>query len=194
MLVLTQTQQLFSNGNMQRLIVTDPHPVLRSRSLEVPREKICSAELRKIIRDLKDTLKNSEDGIGIAAPQIGIGRRIFIVSEEAKFIGLEEPRVKEKDWASLVYINPAIIKRSKTMGDGVEGCLSVPGKFGIVSRHQKIVIKAYDENGKSITHGAAKFFARVLQHESDHLDGVLFIDKVRRFVDVTTGDGNNGKL
>lgn len=179
---------------MKRLIVTDPHPVLRSRSLEVPREKICSAELRKIIRDLKDTLKESIDGIGIAAPQIGIGQRIFIVSEEAKFVGLKEPRPEDKDWANLVYINPVIIKRSKVMEDGTEGCLSVPGKFGIVSRHQKIAIKAYDENGKSIAHGATKFFARVLQHESDHLDGVLFIDKVLRFVDVTAGDRDSEKL
>src|SRR3989344_2012639 len=180
--------------SMQRLIVTYPNPVLRSRSLEVAEEKISSAGVQNIIRDLKNTLKNSKDGIGIAAPQIGIGQRIFIVSEEAKFIGLKEPRAKEKDGASLIYINPVIIKRSKVMEDGIEGCLSVPGKFGVVSRHQKITIKAYDENGKSITQGAAKFFARVLQHESDHLNGVLFIDKVLRFVDVAADNGDNEKL
>ncbi|KKW21067.1 MAG: Peptide deformylase [Parcubacteria group bacterium GW2011_GWB1_52_7] len=171
---------------MERIIRTEPDLILRKRAREVEPAAISSPEIRRAIRDLKDTLKKSDDGIGIAAPQIGILRRIFIISEEAKYVE-SEPRESrgKKRWNSYVYINPVALKHSKNRVDGVEGCLSVPGKFGIVARSEKITVKALDERGNQFTLGASKFLARVIQHELDHLDGVLFIDKVKRFIDVT---------
>ena len=168
---------------MQRPIIQDPTSSLRNRAKELNQNVITTPAVQTIIRDLKDTLAVSEDGIGIAAPQIGESKRIFIVSEEAKFVG--KPHDEKKHWASLVYINPIVTKKSRTRIDGVEGCLSVPGKFGVVTRHEKISIEAINEHGKKVAHGATKFFARVIQHELDHLDGVLFIDKAKRFVEAT---------
>ncbi|MBI2096708.1 MAG: peptide deformylase [Candidatus Sungbacteria bacterium] len=176
-----------------RPIITEPNPVLRRRSEEVLASSIPSAEIRKVIADLKATLAQSEDGIGIAAPQIGISLRIFVVSEEAKFVDRRSSTAKEvkKNWEPYVYINPEIKKFSVKKSESIEGCLSLPGKFGIVSRPDKISIEALDEHGQKIHHGASKFFARVLQHEMDHLNGILFIDKATRFVNVAK---NNDRL
>jgi peptide deformylase len=172
---------------MIRPIIQDPTPPLRSRSREVDVAKITSHETQKIIRDLKDTLKVSDDGIGIAAPQISEGVRIFVISEEAKFVGKSSRDPEKKDWRMFTYINPVMTKKSRAKEKGIEGCLSVPGKFGVVSRFEKVSFEAYDETGKKNAFGATQFFARVLQHELDHLDGVLFIDKAERFVDVSDG-------
>lgn len=148
---------------------------------------------------MKEALKSTPDGVGLAAPQIGESYRIFIVSEEAEEIdkvqnrggirrddgnpGIKDEKpYQEREWKYYVYINPAIKKVSKVKLDGPEGCLSVPGKFGNVRRHEKITVEAYNENGKKFTRGASKFFARVLQHELDHLDGVLFVDKAEKII------------
>lgn len=170
---------------MIRSILTEPNPILRRRSHEVKPAKVLSKETMDTIQDLRETLSSSRDGIGIAAPQIGISSRIFIISEEAKFVDIPpDKRPKEKDkWDQYVYINPEVSKFSRKKVDGAEGCLSVPGKFGIVSRSEKVSINAYDETGNKISHGATKFFARVIQHELDHLDGVLFIDRTKRFIE-----------
>lgn len=153
---------------------------------------------------MKETLRNTDDGVGLAAPQIGESLKIFLISEEAEYvdnkkynsnaniqmhtndtnkIGGEE---KKRDWKYFVYINPVVKKISRSKIEYPEGCLSVPGKFGFVKRSEKITVEAHDETGKKFIRGASKFFARVLQHELDHLNGVLFIDKVERFIDITT--------
>lgn len=168
---------------MIKPILTEPNSILRQRSKEIDPSKILSKEIKDAIQDMKETLAVSEDGIGIAAPQIGIPYRIFIVSEESKHIENKE-RPERTDWKNFVYINPVITKFSTKKTEAVEGCLSVPKKYGLVKRPEKISVEAYDETGKKISHGAAKFFARVIQHEMDHLDGVLFIDKASRFIEV----------
>lgn len=172
---------------MIRTILTDPNPLLRKRSAEIDPAQIQGKEVQAAIRDLRETLETSEDGIGIAAPQVGFSLRIFIVSEEAKYLDGEAPPEK-KEWSQYVYINPVISKYARKKVEGIEGCLSVPGKYGIVKRPEKVTITAYDETGKRFSHGAAKFYARVLQHELDHLDGTLFIDKVKRFIEVPKSD------
>ncbi|MBI3627799.1 MAG: peptide deformylase [Candidatus Sungbacteria bacterium] len=170
-----------------RTILTNPNPLLRKRAKEVSAAAFKTAALKHAIRDLIATLKVSEDGIGIAAPQIGIAWRIFIVSEEAKH--LSQSRAKEnREWKQLVYINPVITKFSTKKAEGVEGCLSVPGKYGFVTRPEKVQVEAFDEKGKKFSHGASKFFARVIQHETDHLDGILFIDKVTRYIEPKKSD------
>lgn len=168
---------------MIRTILTDPNPLLRKRSREIEIKTIAASHIKEAINDLKATLSKSEDGIGIAAPQVGLPIRIFIISEEAKHI--ESEGDKKKAWTQYVYINPVITKSSRKRVDGVEGCLSVPGKYGFVARPEKVSVEAYDENGKKFSHGASKFFARVIQHELDHLDGILFIDKVSRFIKIS---------
>ncbi len=174
---------------MERIILTEPNLILRKRAREVDPAAISSPEIKRAILDLKDTLKKSRDGIGIAAPQIGVARRIFVISEETKYVESEPRESREKrKWNFYAYINPVILKRSKNKVERVEGCLSVPGKFGIVARPEKVTLRALDERGKPFTLGASKFLARVIQHELDHLDGVLFVDKVKRFVDVTKSE------
>ncbi|MBI4134591.1 MAG: peptide deformylase [Candidatus Sungbacteria bacterium] len=168
---------------MIREILTEPNPILRKRSREVNPAQVSSREIQDAIQDLKDTLKNSEDGIGIAAPQASISLRIFIISEEAKHLDDERPPA-DKEWKQHVYINPIITKYARKKVEGIEGCLSVPGKYGVVERPEKVEITAYDDRGKPFIQGASKFHARVLQHELDHLDGVLFVDKVKRFITV----------
>src|SRR3989338_2074834 len=178
----------------KRPIVKEPNKVLSANAAEVTHAEISSKRIRKLISDMKETLKNTPDGVGLAAPQIGESLRIFIVSEEAEAIDKAEKEgwtrrkqdnqevVNEKPyekrvWQYYVFINPVVNKRSRDRAVGPEGCLSVPGKFGSVKRNEKITVEARDEHGKKFTRGASKFFARVMQHELDHLSGTLFIDQ-----------------
>ena len=144
---------------------------------------------------MKKALKNTPDGVGLAAPQVGESLRVFIVSEEAEEIDRlskeklsdeekEQKRKsqKEKGWKYYVFINPFVKNKSRTKVDGPEGCLSLPGKYGDVRRMQKITVEAHDEHGKKFIRGASNFFARVIQHELDHLEGTLFIDKAKNLI------------
>lgn len=181
-------------------IVKNPHKVLRARAEEVLVRDIATPKIQKLLQDMKDTLAATPDGVGLAAPQIGVGMRIFIVSDESEEIdkvrkrrweeehGSELKRKKDKpyesrDWNYHVYINPTVKKLSKSKIEDAEGCLSVPGVFGVVGRHEKITVEAHDEHGKKFTRGASNFYARVLQHELDHLNGTLFIDKTRQILE-----------
>lgn len=175
-------------------IVTLPQAVLRSRAADVPAHAVTSPKIQRLIAEMKATLAATPDGVGLAAPQVGASFRLFIVSEEAEEIDRAEKRgwqrrkkdapaepperpYEQRAWKYYVYINPAVKNRSRRMRPGPEGCLSVPGKFGTVSRHEKITVEALDEHGRVFIRGSANFFARVVQHELDHLEGTLFIDK-----------------
>lgn len=184
----------------QLRIIVSPTPPLRQIAKEVPFEKIKSREIQDLISDMKETLKNTADGVGLAAPQVGESKRIFLVSEEAEYVDNKklpeneerkpgDPQ-KKRNWKHFVYINPVVKKISKGKIEYPEGCLSVPGKFGIVKRNEKITVEAYDETAKRFTRGASKFFARVIQHELDHLNGGLFIDKVEKFIDIPKTEKN----
>ncbi|OHA00651.1 MAG: hypothetical protein A3C07_04330 [Candidatus Sungbacteria bacterium RIFCSPHIGHO2_02_FULL_47_11] len=174
-------------------IVKEPNKVLRKQAREIPIRNIQTPHIQLLVSQMKETLKNTKDGVGLAAPQVGESLRIFIVSEEAEEIDKvrgekwEEKREEWKktgekpyevrEWKYYVFINPVVKKVSRKKLDGPEGCLSVPGKFGQVRRHEKITIESHDEHGKKFVRGTSKFFARVIQHELDHLEGILFIDK-----------------
>ncbi|MDP3710470.1 MAG: peptide deformylase [bacterium] len=173
-------------------IVKEPDQILRAKAKDLPIKDITSRRIKELISGMKKALKNTPDGVGLAAPQVGESLRIFIVSEEAEEIDRlskedlsseekEEKRKshKERDWKYYVFINPLVKNKSRTKVDGPEGCLSVPGKYGDVHRMQKITVEAHDEHGKKFTRGASNFFARVIQHELDHLEGTLFIDKAK---------------
>lgn len=165
---------------------------MRLHAKEVPLDSISTPKIRSLIARMEQALKQTPDGVGLAAPQIGESLRIFIVSEEAEEIDrLGRPRRSEqgellekpyepREWKYSVFINPVIKKTSRKKLEDTEGCLSVRGKYGVVKRHEKLTLEYCDETGKKITRGFSKFFARVVQHECDHLEGVLFIDKAEK--------------
>lgn len=138
-------------------ILTEPDPVLRTKALPV--RNINSGVLR-LLENMRDTMYAAE-GVGLAAPQIGVSKRIIIVDPGENCI---------------VLINPEIIRLEGEYG-GSEGCLSVPGKVGWLNRAQKILVRAQNPLGENIEMEAASYLARIIQHEIDHLDGILFPDK-----------------
>lgn len=175
----------------KKAIVKEPKAVLYQIAKEVPIKDIRTPRMQQIIQDMSDTLRTSDDGIGIAAPQIGVSLRIFVASEEALALdgknvrnlvsdNTEEEKSKQKEkWRHFVFINPKLLKVSRRKTEDSEGCLSVPHVFGTVSRAEKVKVAAYDEHGKKFERGASGLFARLIQHEFDHLDGHLFLEKAR---------------
>ncbi|MSR73029.1 peptide deformylase [Candidatus Parcubacteria bacterium] len=149
-------------------------PLLRKKSLEVPVKEITSAKVQKIISAMKKSLVSQDDGVAIAAPQIGELLRIFVISN--KVFGMEKKDGDIKKYEDMVFINPKITKLSKSTKMMDEGCLSVRYLYGKVKRFQKAMVEAYDENGKRFTKGGSGILAQIFQHETDHLNGVLFID------------------
>ena len=140
-----------------RQIIQIGDPTLRRKSFEVTD---FGEKTQQLIDDMKDTLRQA-DGAGLAAPQVGVLRRIFLVSVDDEYVE---------------FINPIITKVSgKQVGQ--EGCLSVRGKWGVVERPMKVTVKAFDRKGKEFTVNAEGFLAKAICHENDHLDGVLYVDK-----------------
>lgn len=148
------------------------NPIIRRKSKRVISVK--SPKVKKIIKNLTDSMRHS-NLVGMAAPQIGQNLRIFVTEiRTTKFR-------KAKDLDNLrVFINPEIISKSKKAISGYEGCGSVAtsGIFGKVSRPVKITVSAYDKNNEKFTLNARGLLARVIQHELDHLDGIIFLDRV----------------
>ncbi len=169
-------------------IIQEPDKVLRTKSDNLELREIKSDSIQKLIRDMSDTLRSVDVGIGLAASQVGKPLRLFLVSEEAKDenkaeeVGTEKYNKAHAKAGRLVFINPEIKKISKSAHVLPEGCLSVNDKkgeliYGKVPRHDKVSVSAYDENGKKFTLGAKGLLAQVIQHEIDHLEGILFIDR-----------------
>ena len=167
-------------------IVQNGDPVLRKVAPEVPLTEIVKPKIQKILKDMAVALHSQDDGVAIAAPQIGISYRIFLVSGrifEDDFIRgkpIESKSIKiKKIHPDLVFINPVFKKISKDRKLMAEGCLSVRPLYGKVRRATKATVEAYDENGKKFTKSGTGLLAHIFQHETDHLDGILFIDKAR---------------
>lgn len=172
-------------------IVQKENKILRKISKTVPIGSIKSPKLKIILEKMTEALDSQEDGVAIAAPQIGENLRIFIVSKKifeimdeektkikiSKKQNLNEPEEEKKDYKNIVFINPEILKTSKKQMSVEEGCLSVRWLYGKVKRSEKTLVKAYDENGKLFTMGGSGLLSQAFQHEIDHLDGILFIDK-----------------
>lgn len=184
-------------------IVSEPHSALREVSREIPLSEISSAKIQGLISDMKKSLATQDDGIGLAAPQIGVPLRVFIVSKkifsphgkdeagdtrEGSDADADSVAAKAKAKSSiddLVFINPVLTKLSKEKKwmEG-EGCLSVRWVYGKVQRSTKVTIRAYDEHGRAFERGAGGLLAHIFQHEVDHLDGILFIDKAKDLEEV----------
>jgi len=154
--------------------------ILRQIAETVPVKDIKTKKIQTVIEDMKTALSLQDDGVAIAAPQINISLRIFVVSKKAEMImkGVEDINDETaKNFQDVTYINPEIKKLSKTKKLVDEGCLSVRYAYGKVDRSDKATVTAYDENGKKFTRGGSGLLAQIFQHEIDHLNGVLFTDK-----------------
>jgi peptide deformylase len=164
-------------------IIQEGHPVLRQKAKKVLIRDISSKEIQDVIKKMKDALHKEWDGVAIAAPQIGVSLRIFVVAGmifDEYFIRREKfPDGYVTPHPDLVYINPEITKISKTKKWMKEGCLSVRPLYGEVRRSTHATVRAYDEHGKAFVRGAGGLLAHIYQHETDHLDGILFIDHAR---------------
>lgn len=165
-------------------------PVLRATAEPVNPKDFGSPRLEKILADMKAALEKEEDGVAIAAPQIGVPLRIFIVSHRAFEYGEEEsspetPRTPPKRAEDMVFINPEITKLSRKKVWVPEGCLSVRWLYGETSRAERATVRAYDETGKLFTRGGGGLLAQIFQHETDHLNGILFSDHARNLETIT---------
>ncbi|CAB1245452.1 peptide deformylase [Clostridium sp. WLY-B-L2] len=132
-------------------------------------------EILKIIEDLKDTLNNSPDGVGLAAPQIGILRKIVVID------------LKKEDSKPIILINPKIIKKTGRQ-ESVEGCLSYPGYEGVVIRPKKILVTSQDIEGNELTYKVDGIVSNVFCHEIDHLFGILYTDRAKKVYKVKDSD------
>lgn len=158
-------------------IVQDGDPVLRKVAQEISQKDIGSSRLSRIIADMKQALDREEHGVAIAAPQIGVSLRLFVVSRKVfrdEHVRMEEQVELPKD--DLVFINPEFVRKSRRSHKTSEGCLSVRGIFGTTSRHDKASIRAYDERGARFVWNASGLMAQIFEHEMEHLEGILFID------------------
>ncbi|MDA8596934.1 peptide deformylase [Candidatus Pacebacteria bacterium] len=157
-------------------LVPENHPALHAIAEELTPEDFSSGLVTKLVKDLKSALKEySVDGfvaVAIAAPQIGVSKRLFIIEDQST----------DRDDAlpSFVAVNPTIIKTSKKTHLVGEGCLSVPDYYAEVRRHKNVTMRALDEEGKPYERGAGGLLAQIIQHENNHLDGILFTDIAER--------------
>lgn len=149
-----------------RQILTKSASVVRTKAREV--ENPHAPEIRELVFAMKDAMRKA-NGIGLAAPQIGEPLRIFVAEVNKKF---------------YVAVNPNVTKVSEETEEMEEGCLSVPGLWGPVERAARVTLEAFDQNGKPYRLKAKGLLARVIQHEMDHLDGILFIDKAKALYEI----------
>ncbi len=158
-------------------IVQKENPVLRQTAGTVSEKDFGTKKLLEIIGRMKQALASQEDGVAIAAPQIGLPLRIFVVS--GKMFQKDETPAPDR-----VFINPEITKTSKDKAWMEEGCLSVRWQYGEVYRYKKATVRAYDEHGNLFTLGGSGILAQIFQHETDHLNGILFTDTARNVHDI----------
>ena len=161
-------------------IVQEKSKILREIAREVPFQEIRGRKIKDILRKMTEALDKRKEGVAIAAPQIGESLRIFIIDGNVWLHKEGAYKDGEKHFPQIlpvVFINPVIKKISKKKQTVKEGCLSVEKTFGNLKRAEKITIEALDENGKKNVVGRSGFLSQIIQHEIDHLNGVLFIDE-----------------
>ena len=151
------------------------HPVLRERARPLEQSDLRSPLVQTLIDDMVETM-HEYTGVGLAAPQVPTGLRLFVALLE------EDPDSKT---TATVVINPEIVPNSAARQEGWEGCLSIPDIRGMVPRFTDITVKALDRNGRPFDLRLTRFAARVAQHETDHLDGTLFFDRMTSLTSLT---------
>ena len=150
------------------------HPVLRTRARPLERDEIGTPRIQRLIDDMFETMDDSQ-GIGLAGPQVHESIRLFVA-------GVDD---EDETMPPVVVINPEITPIGSDVEEDWEGCLSIPDVRGRVPRATNIRVRALDRHGKSISMTSDGFPARVIQHETDHLDGVLFFDRMTSFESLT---------
>ena len=180
---------------MSEILPMADNPALRTVSKDIPADQVRSAHIIKLLADMKELLAKEEHGVALAAVQVGEPVRLFIVSGRALARGRrnapDEPEGKNKEvrienkaeMGDQIYINPVVVKLSRGRELKHEGCLSIKGKWGEVPRAEKATLRYLDESGKAHERGASGFLAHIFQHEMDHLDGILYIDKAEKLYD-----------
>ena len=155
-----------------RDIITPQNPILRKKARKVTH--FGDPKLQGLIDDMVETMLQAP-GVGLAAPQVAVSQRVIVV----RLPDDENAQNEYGEDAGVLYevVNPEIVRASRETTDGVEACLSIPGYFGTVNRHVAVTVKGQDRHGKDLRIKARDWLARVFQHEIDHLDGVLFIDR-----------------
>jgi len=151
------------------------HPVLRKKVRPVPPAEITAAPIQRLIDDMTQTMLEY-NGVGLAAPQVHEELRLFVAQVVRDHEDEEEDDPGKPE--ILALINPEIKPASRRVEEDWEGCLSIPDLRGLVPRYRDISVKAYDRTGRQVDLQASGFMARVIQHETDHLDGVLFLDRM----------------
>jgi peptide deformylase len=153
------------------------HPVLRAKARELDRGEIKRPSVQRLIDDMIETMQEYH-GVGLAAPQVHEGLRLFVAS-------LETSEEGEPEAEPFTVINPEISVVGREVVEDWEGCLSIPDIRGRVPRARDITVRAFDRHGERLELNASDFPARVIQHETDHLDGILFFDRMRTFASLT---------
>jgi peptide deformylase len=157
-------------------IRTEPDPVLRKKARGV---KTVTAEIRRLIDDMMETMR-AAPGVGLAATQVGVGQRVITVEyavEPEKELAEGESPPKP---VLFILINPEITRASREKIAGIEACLSVPGFAGEVERNVWVVVKGFNPQGSPVRIKAKGWLARIFQHEIDHLDGILYVDRATK--------------
>ena len=167
---------------MKKIIQKD-NKILRQIAKEIPLEEIKSDNIQKIIHEMHESLSGEADGVALAAPQIAISLRIFVVSPYAYQAQKNKPKNPH-----FVFINPKIIWKSKDSKKMDEGCLSVRPWYGKVKRSSRVIVEAYSEDGDKFEMQGIGLLAQIFQHETDHFDGILFTDKAENLIEMNNED------
>jgi peptide deformylase len=167
-----------------REILTEPNPVLRKKAQKV---KTVTADIRRLVEDMVETMR-AAPGVGLAAPQIGVSQMVITVEYA------EEPEQKPEEGAPppkpvlYILINPEITRTSREKIAGIEACLSVPGFAGEVERHVEVVVKGYNVQGAPVRIKTKGWLARIFQHEIDHTNGTLYVDRATKVWEIKPED------
>lgn len=166
---------------MRLKIVQAGDPVLREVARPLALQEIHSDETQRLIRDMKETMYDAP-GVGLAAPQVGVPLQLAVIEDREEYLkSLPEPELLEKERKPVplhVLINPRMVGQGNDRVEFYEGCLSLAGFSAVVSRARTVRVEYFDECGESRCVEASGWFARILQHEIDHLGGTLYIDQM----------------
>ncbi|MCP3101671.1 peptide deformylase [Myxococcus sp. K15C18031901] len=162
-------------------IVQAGEPVLRQKARDLTPEEIGSPEVQRLIVLMRDTMRDAP-GVGLAAPQVGVGVRLVVVEDRAEYqAGVPPADLAARERSPVpfhVLINPRLVVEDATPAEFHEGCLSVTGFTALVARARSVRVEALDERGQPVTVRGTGWYARILQHELDHLDGTLYLDRM----------------
>lgn len=167
---------------MRLKLVQAGEPVLRTPAEPLAIKEIASREIARLIEDMRDTLEDAP-GVGLAAPQVGVPIQLAIIEDRAEYSkDIPTEQLAERGRVPVpfhVIINPVLKPLGKSQVDFFEGCLSVAGFIAVVPRYRKVRVTCLDENGAQRRIEASGWYARILQHEIDHLNGTLYVDRMR---------------